>query len=195
LLNLCIQLHLQPCDPQPLNPTKSIQFNIFPPLAPLAGKLHSPHCLPDVVWPGCNLTTSFEITAVPAVAVPKKKYTLLPILTVLFIVSYGLMTMLIVEQSNAIQSQSNLIKVLLPDSRELWVLKGKAITDNQAAKAKKGHGSDPSAPSNRMQTLPPATQAQPHSRNQVDKTAKPDRQFPAVPASDLIEQRRALHTT
>jgi hypothetical protein len=143
------------------------------------------------------LTTSFEITAVPAVAAPKKKYSLLPILTALFIVSYGLMTMLIVEQGAAIQSQSNLIKVLLPDSRELWAIRGKAITDNQMAKAKKqGHAGDPSAqiPSNRMTTQPPSTQAQPRSQNQVDKAGKPNRQYPPVPASDLIDQRRAVHT-
>ena len=158
----------------------------------MADKLQSPGRLPLVAWPGCNLTTSFEIAAVPAAAAPKKKYTLLPILTVLFIVSYGLMTMLIVEQNAAIQSQSSLIKALMPDSRELWVLKGKAITDKQMAKAKKqGHGSDPSSQSS---TQPPSTEAQPHSRNQAEKTAKPNPRVPASPASDLIDQRRALHT-
>lgn len=115
----------------------------------------------------------------------------------LFIVSYGLMTMLIVEQGATIQSQSNLIKVLLPDSRELWGLKGKAITDKQTAKTRnQGHANDPSAQSPSNQTAqPPQAAPQPHSQNQVDKTAKPDRQFPPVPASDLIDQRRALHTT
>lgn len=154
-----------------------------------------------MAWPGCNLTISFETTAVHAIAAPKKRRSLLPILTVLFIVSYGLMTMLIVEQGAAIQSQSNLIKVLMPDSRELWALRGKAITDNQMAKAKKpGHANDPSSqvPSDRTQTTqPPSTEAlpQPHSQNQTDKTARPNRQVPPVPASDLIDQRRALHTT
>ncbi|HZW94944.1 MAG TPA: hypothetical protein VFF64_18495 [Candidatus Eremiobacteraceae bacterium] len=148
------------------------------------------------------MTISFETTAVHAIAAPRKRRSsLLPILTVLFIVSYGLMTMLIVEQGAAIQSQSNLIKVLMPDSRELWSLRGKAITDNQMAKTKKpGHANDPSSqvPSDRTQTTqPPATEAgpQPHSQNQTDKTAKPNRQVPPVPASDLIDQRRALHTT
>jgi hypothetical protein len=135
------------------------------------------------------LTISFETTAVHAIAAPRKRHSLLPILTGLFIVSYGLMTMLIVEQGAAIQSQSNLIKVLMPDSRELWALKGKAITDNQIAKTKK--------PGHAQTAQPPSTEAvpQPHSQNQVDKTAKPDRQFPPVPASDLIDQRRAVHTT
>jgi hypothetical protein len=38
------------------------------------------------------------------IAVPKKKLSLLPLLTVLFAVSYGLMTVLIVEQGSTIQS-------------------------------------------------------------------------------------------
>ena len=63
------------------------------------------------------------------VLVPKKKRTLLPLLTVLFMASYGLMTLLIVEQGSTIQSQRNLIQVLLGDSRQLWALKGKALSD------------------------------------------------------------------
>ena len=67
------------------------------------------------------------------VLVPKKKRTLLPLLTVLFMASYGLMTLLIVEQGSTIQSQRNLIQVLLGDSRQLWALKGKALSDKLAA--------------------------------------------------------------
>ena len=37
------------------------------------------------------------------IEVPKKKRSLLPLLTVLFLFSYGLMTVLIVEQGSAIQ--------------------------------------------------------------------------------------------
>ncbi|HVI10159.1 MAG TPA: hypothetical protein VND65_17855, partial [Candidatus Binatia bacterium] len=62
------------------------------------------------------------------VAVPKKKHSLLPLLTVLFLVSYGLMTLLVVEQGAALQSQHNLIQVLQRDSLELWGEKGRAIT-------------------------------------------------------------------
>ena len=136
----------------------------------------------------------------PAIAAPKKKRSLLPLLTVLFILSYSLMTMLIVEQGAAIQSQSNLIKVLLPDSKELWDLKGRAIGDKQTAKTpKQGHPDNPSAqvPSNRAQaTQPPSTQAvpQPHSQNPAGKAARPENQVPALPASELLDQRRAVHT-
>ncbi|MGC2059963.1 MAG: hypothetical protein WA653_16975, partial [Candidatus Sulfotelmatobacter sp.] len=61
--------------------------------------------------PGWRLTTLFGNTAVRLVVaekpvlVPKKKRTLLPLLTVVFMASYGLMTLLIVEQGSTIQSQ------------------------------------------------------------------------------------------
>jgi len=133
------------------------------------------------------LTTLFGYTAVMPIAVPKKKLSLLPLLTVLFAVSYGLMTVLIVEQGSTIQSQRNLIKVLLRDSTELWAAKGKAIGEKQSARGQ-GHGQTPS-------TQIPSTQAAPqHSHGRAGKSAKTAPQLPPVPASDLVDQRRALHT-
>ena len=90
------------------------------------------------------MTTLFGSTAVMPItvpnAVPKKKRTLVPLLTVVFLLSYGLMTMLIVEQGSVIQSQRNLIKILMSDSAELWTMKGKAIADQQTARTKgQGH--------------------------------------------------------
>ena len=53
------------------------------------------------------------------VPAPRKKRSWLPVLTVLFLISYGLMTMLIVEQGRTIDSQRALIRDLFRDSREL----------------------------------------------------------------------------
>jgi hypothetical protein len=139
------------------------------------------------------------------IAVPKKKRTLLPLLTVLFVISYGLMTVLIVEQGSVIQSQGNLIKVLMRDSTELWAAKGKAIGDEQAARSQaQSRGQVPSIQTPSIQTpstqIPstqaPSTQAAPqrHSQNQAGKVAKPGLQVPPLPASDLTDQRRALRT-
>ncbi|MGC2792378.1 MAG: hypothetical protein WA899_10185, partial [Candidatus Sulfotelmatobacter sp.] len=92
------------------------------------------------------------------IEVPKKKRTLIPLLTVVFLLSYGLMTMLIVEQGSVIQSQRNLIKILMTDSAELWTMKGKAIADQQTARTKgQGHASAPSIQTPSTQT--PSTQA------------------------------------
>jgi len=148
-------------------------------------------------------------------AVPKKKRTLLPLLTVVFLLSYGLMTMLIVEQGSVIQSQRNLIKILMTDSTELWSMKGKAVADQQTARTKAQNQvqaptvqtpstQTPSTqvPSTQVpstqapSTQIPTTQAAPQHRSQshAGKIAKPQAERPPVPASDLVDQRRALRT-
>jgi len=148
-------------------------------------------------------------TAVMPIAAPQKKRSLLPLLTVLFLFSYGLMTVLIAEQGSAIQSQSNLIKILMKDSTELWAAKGKVIGDRQAAQARAEAKGRPHAPSTQAQapsTQTPSSQApsiqapsthavpQHRSQNHAGKLAKPGTQVPPVPASDLMDRRRALST-
>ena len=156
------------------------------------------------------MNISLGYTVIP-IAAPKKKRSLLPLLTVLFLFSYGLMTVLIVEQGSTIQSQRNLIKVLLRDSTELWAAKGKAIGDQQMVQAQaeaevKTRANAPStqaqAPSSHsLSTQTPSTQApstqvvpQRRSPSHADKVVKPDTQLPPVPASDLVDRRRALST-
>jgi hypothetical protein len=125
------------------------------------------------------------------VAVSKEKRGLLPVLTILFLFSYALMTVLIVQQGSVIQSQRNLIKVLTRDSTELWVGKGKAIGDQQMARSQaKSRAQAPSThQQDRAQT--PSSQAVPQRRPQ-SRTGKV--QLPPVPASDLVDRRRALNT-
>jgi len=144
-------------------------------------------------------------------AVPTKKRSLLPLLTVLFVLSYGLMTLLIVEQGSVIQSQRNLIKILSRDSSELWSAKGKAINDQQTAQAQAEAKSREQAPSTQekhsVQTPSsqapstktpsaqlPSTQAAPRRSPNRTKTAKPEPQLPPMPASDLVDRRRSLDT-
>jgi uncharacterized membrane protein len=152
------------------------------------------------------------------IAVPKKKRSLLPLLTVVFLLSYGLMTMLIVEQGSVIQSQRNLIKILMRDSTELWGMKGKAVVDQQTARmqaqnpAQVPSAQTPStqtpsaqtpstkAPSTQTpstqtpSTQTPSTQATPQHRSPSRAVRKPQTQLPPIPASDLGDQRRALRT-
>lgn len=153
------------------------------------------------------MTTSFENAGVNAIPAPKRKITLLPLLTVLFVLSYGLMTLLIVEQGRTIQSQSNMIKILLPESRELWGLRGKAIAEKNSMQAPSTQEQPcirtPSAqvplsqaPSTQVAPMQvPSTQAAPrHHSSGAGKSAKPETQLPPMPASDLIDQRRSLVT-
>ena len=130
---------------------------------------------------------------------PKKKRSLLPLLTVLFLFSYGLMTVLIMEQGSAIQAQRNLIKILMRDSTELWAIKGKAISDKQTAQAQaQSHAHAPSAQNPSSQTPStqvPSTQGpQSHSSSRAGKVSKRGSQVPPMPATDLIDPRRSLHT-
>ena len=144
------------------------------------------------------------------IAAPKKKRSLMPLLTVVFLASYGLMTMLIVEQGNAIQQQHNLILVLMGDSTELWAMKAKVLTDRSAQAQAQSHVQAPSTQSPLTQgqvpsVQTPSTQApskqtpstqapQKHSQSRAGKGAKPDTQVPPMPASDLSDQRRVLIT-
>lgn len=65
----------------------------------------------------------------------KRKNTLLPVLTVLFLVAYSIMTLLIVEQGNTIESQRLLIKQLFSDSAQLSAMKGHEVQKHNAEKA------------------------------------------------------------
>lgn len=156
---------------------------------------------------GCHLTTLFGNTAVSI-----KKRSLLPLLTVLFLFSYGLMTLLIVEQGTTIQSQRALIRELFSDSLQLSEMKGKEVRGQKASDVQK-HGQEqarPSqtqanaaqagsvqTPSSQAKDQPaPTSQATAPQRAQSNaaKTHKPRMQMPARPDSDLADERRALVT-
>ncbi len=167
------------------------------------------------------MTTLFGNTEVQSVtpAVPQKRGWM-PLLTVLFLVSYGLMTMLIVEQGSTIESQRALIRDLMRDSTELWTAKGRAVmeknrTDAQrpaqapSARAQAPLTRDPavqtpstqSPSSQASSTQAPSTQApssqattQNRAQSRPGKAQKPQLQRPSRPASDLADDRRALIT-
>jgi hypothetical protein len=151
-----------------------------------------------------GIVDSAELKHFEAPAAPRKRGWL-PLLTVLFLISYGLMTMLIVEQGRTIESQRALIRELFGDSKELSVMKMKANVERaQAAKAQSALTQAPSAqaPSSQTQTTPknPSTQAPakqaPSSqtaRRTQSQAAKPFR-MPSRPASDLQDSKRALIT-
>ncbi len=131
---------------------------------------------------GCHLTTLFgnaaiTTTVIPAVPVQPKKHNVLPVLVVLFLISYGLMTMLIIEQGRTIESQRALIHELYHDSAELAAVRSRTLQENavvdtqQALTAQAPSSVTPSRqiPSNQAQT--PSTQAQ-----QVPSTHAPSAQ-------------------
>ena len=143
-----------------------------------------------------GIVDSTELKSFEAPAAPRKRGWL-PLLTVLFLISYGLMTMLIVEQGQTIESQRALIRELFGDSKELSVMKAKASVERaQSAQAPSSHNPSSQNPSSQTpSTQAPAKQApssQAARRNQ-SQAARPF-QMPSRPASDLADSKRALIT-
>jgi hypothetical protein len=128
---------------------------------------------------------------IPVVPVQRKKHNMLPVLVVLFLISYGLMTMLIIEQGRTIESQRALIHELYHDSEELAAIKsrtlqGSAVVDTQPALAAQAPSSRKS--SNQIQSTP-STQAQvpstrtpstPTSSAQTSSSPTPSGQTPTA---------------
>jgi len=119
------------------------------------------------------LTTLFGTNTLPIVAaidtpVAPKKHGWLPLLTVLFLISYGLMTMLIVEQGRTIESQRALIRELFRDSTELSAVRLKAAQE--------------SAQTSSAQTSSAQTQARvgQHPSSQIPSTQGPSKQHPST---------------
>jgi predicted lipid-binding transport protein (Tim44 family) len=150
-----------------------------------------------------GITNAAPIDARPG----RKKLGWLPLLTVLFCVSYGLMTMLIVEQGSTIESQRVLIRELFRDSAELTATKLKAQREKNALAQ---HAQAPAAEAPSTQSQAPSTQVPsnqvPSNQNQAPSSqAAPRRghasaqkpapqQMPSRPAADLVDARRALIT-
>ncbi|HEY6371943.1 MAG TPA: hypothetical protein VIX37_15305 [Candidatus Sulfotelmatobacter sp.] len=166
------------------------------------------------------MTTLFGTSTLPTVATievlaPPEKRGWLPLLTVLFLISYGLMTMLIVEQGRTIESQRALIRELFRDSTELSAVKQKAAQDSAqatSAKAQVPVTQNPSsqypstqipqtqAPSTQYPSAPtrqaPSSQAGPQQQRTQTQSGqqKPDFKMPSKPAADLVDDVRTLIT-
>jgi hypothetical protein len=124
-----------------------------------------------------NLQTDIE-----NVLPQKPKHTLLPLLTVLFLISYGLMAMLIMEQGRTIDTQRYLIRSLFTDSSQLTALKNSAIQKNNQAQAK-------------ARAQAPSSQAgrQDRTKNNAGR-ARPLPQKPPKDTSETADERRSLVT-
>jgi hypothetical protein len=145
------------------------------------------------------------VSAADTTAAPKKQGWL-PLLTLLFLISYGLMTMLIVEQGQTIESQRTLIRDLFRDSTELSSIKVKIQQERAQSPSAKAQAPAIGIPSTQIpltqtpstqgpNTQIPSSQAGPHhgAQNQAAKQ-KPQFRMPSKPASDLVDDVRTLIT-
>jgi hypothetical protein len=130
-------------------------------------------------------------------AAARKKHGWLPLLTVLFLISYGLMTMLIVEQGQTIDSQRTLIRELFRDSTELSAVKMKAHESAQAVQSQTSalpnqalQNPSTQAPAKKTPSTQADSQVRPHNPAAKPKSFR----MPSRPASDLADSARALIT-
>ena len=145
-------------------------------------------------------TQEIAVTVPPTLPKPKRKHSFLPVLIVLFLVSYGLMALLAVEQDRTIASQRALITSLFSDSTELNSLKGKIISkknaQGQAGASTRSQAQTPStqSPSNES----PSTQDTPGGNTQnshnAGKLRKPVPRKPPLGIADIVDGRRILKT-
>jgi hypothetical protein len=115
---------------------------------------------------------------------------MLPLLVILFIVSYSILTMLVFEQGQTIESQRGLIREMLKDSSQLATLKGKLARDDSKrshdkASAQADHkGADSGNPA-------AGTKGPDKEAKRPGKSAHSMKEAPGKPAADLEDVRRS----
>jgi hypothetical protein len=121
----------------------------------------------------------------------------LPFLTVLFLVSYGLLTLLVVEQGRTIDNQRFLIQQLFSDSTQLSAMRGKAFRKQYDAEHKKDSAKvqgQAAAPQARNTPSPSAQGNSGSEQNTARHVGKPRKDArpvrPQQPPSDLTDERR-----
>jgi len=129
--------------------------------------------------------------------------TLLPLLVILFILSYAILTLLVFEQGRTIESQRTLIRGMLHDSTQLASLKGKLARDESnrshdkaAAQAEHKDADSGSRSTGNAATGNPAAGAKGSDKQtkRPSKSARSTKEAPGKPASDLTDVRRTTRS-
>jgi hypothetical protein len=111
---------------------------------------------------------------------------MLPVFVVLFLVSYGLMTLLVVEQGRTIDNQRSLIQSLFDDSSKLAQLRMKNTQAQAKAQAEAKAHSQGQTPSTQDKTRA-------HAKNDPNagKLRKPP-QKPPTDTATMEDERRSV---
>ena len=119
---------------------------------------------------------------------PKGKHSMLPVLLVLFLICWGLMSMLIFEQGRTIEVQRSLIHSLFDDSVQLSHLR------NQAAQKQRAEAQAQAEAKAHSQSQTPSTQDKSQDSSGKDshtgKVRKPVPQKPPTDAAASEDERR-----
>jgi hypothetical protein len=132
---------------------------------------------------GGKVLNLLQEETVPVVAKPKQQ--LLPLLVVLFLISYGLLAFLVVEQGRTIANQRSLIQQLFHDSVELTSLKGKNLNQQHPVRPATPLKSQPQVQTPSSQSQAPSSQANPRENVAVQKrTGRLQKVLPLKPPKD-----------
>jgi hypothetical protein len=132
------------------------------------------------------------IVYAPQSEAPRKtsRTSLLPLLIVLFLMSYAILTLLVVEQGRTIESQRSLLREMLKDSTQLAALKGKlAIAEAKRSQDKAAAEPQQKEPNSRDSGAVPKKNNQDPKR--PGKSARSQKEIPQRPAADLEDVRRS----
>ncbi len=138
---------------------------------------------------GQKLTVIYSGESVPP-RTTTRPAAMLPLLVILFVVSYGIMTMLVFEQGQTIESQRSLIREMMKDSDQLATLKGKLARDD----SKRSHDAAPAQADQKGAASGNAAAGAKGSDKEAKrpgKSAHAMKEVPGKPAADLEDVRRS----
>ena len=122
---------------------------------------------------------------------PKTRGALLPLLIILFVVSYGILTLLVVEQGQTIEAQRSLLREMLKDSRQLATLKDKMAHNIAVPSREKTAVATEQKEAVSGSTPNPAPKAPSKDAKHPEKSARIKKEAPEKPAADLQDVRRS----
>jgi hypothetical protein len=114
---------------------------------------------------------------------------MLPLLVVLFLVSYAILTLLVVEQGRTIESQRSLLREMLKDSTQLAALKGKLAVAEAKRSQDKAAEAEQKLPNSGNSGAAPKKNNKDAKR--PGKSARSHKEIPQKPAADLEDVRRS----
>ena len=140
---------------------------------------------------GRTLTVIRSAECVAALKTTTRPAVVLPLLVILFIVSYGILTMLVFEQGKTIESQRSLIREMLKDSTQLATLKGKLARDDSKQSHDKASAQEPAEHKDADSGNPAAgAKGADKETKRPGKSAHSTKEAPRRPAADLEDVRR-----
>jgi hypothetical protein len=152
------------------------------------------HCSLPEAWSvsgslGATLSVIYSTECLaPTAKATRQPVSMLPFLVILFVVSYCILTMLVFEQGQTIESQRTLIREMLKDSTQLAALKDKLARDGSKRLHDKAsvQADHKDADSNAA-----GAKGSGKETKRPGKSAHSMKELPAQPAADLEDVRRS----